>query len=159
MNPPSRLRLVPLRGTEDPDTFAATVSRAHSGDETQPRALLAQTKCFLDGHPRPDPWGSYVAYDSNEPIGFCAYKSAPDAAGAVEIAYGTFPAYEGQGYAKRTISALVELAAKSGATLVFAHTLAQDNPSNSALRNQGFSFIGESDDPEDGVVWRWELPL
>ncbi len=41
--------------------------------------------------------------DGDTVVGVCAYKFQPDSAGAVEIAYGTFPAYEGRGYAKAKI--------------------------------------------------------
>jgi RimJ/RimL family protein N-acetyltransferase len=98
------------------------------GKEDVPRQTLEQTRTFLTANPRPDPWGSYLAWDSDTVIGTCAYKSAPDSAGAVEIAYCTFPAYEGSGFAKRMISALFALAARSGASLVFAHTLPRGQP-------------------------------
>ncbi len=126
------------------------------GNEVGPRQMLEQTRSFLAANPRPDPWGSYLAWDGETVVGVCAYKFAPDSAGVVEIAYGTFPAYEGRGYAKGMISALFALAVRSGATMVFAHTLAENNASNGALRRKGFSFAGEVTDPEDGPVWRWE---
>src|SRR5688572_33475254 len=107
----------------------------------------------LEANPREDPWGSYLAWDENVAVGTCAFKSAPDQAGAVEIAYMTFPAYEGRGYAKRMIAALVALAGRSGAATVFALTLPEENASNGALRGEGFGFAGEVVDPEDGLVW------
>ena len=54
------------------------------------------------------------------------------------------------------ISALFALAVRSGASMIFALTLAEDNASNGALRREGFSFVGKVTDPEDGLVWRWE---
>jgi RimJ/RimL family protein N-acetyltransferase len=156
MSPTQQLFLVPLRGTEDPDSFVTGLSAAYLGNEHHPRALLELTKAFLEANPRSDPWGSYIAYDATHAVGTCAYKSAPDGCGAVEIAYSTFPAHEGQGYAKCLISLLVGLAFRSGATRVFAHTLPETNASNSALKSQGFVFRGEVLDPEDGQVWRWD---
>jgi RimJ/RimL family protein N-acetyltransferase len=158
MNSPALL-LVPFRGSEDSPSFAALLSAAYLGDEDQPRALLEQTRVFLETNPRPDPWGSYIAYQFDQPLGVCGFMSAPDEVGAVEIAYGIFPAYEGRGYAKRLVSMLVDLAARSGATRVFAHTLAEPNPSNSALKSQGFEFSGEVMHPEDGLVWRWDRAI
>jgi hypothetical protein len=38
-------------------------------------------------------------------------------------------------------------------------TLPEENASNKALKRNGFGFAGEVDDPEDGLVWRWERPL
>lgn len=100
--------------------------------------------------------GSYLAWDSDTVVGVCAYKFQPDTAGAVEIAYSTFPAYEGRGFAKGMISALFAMAVRSGASMVFAHTLPENNASNGALRREGFSSAGEVTDPDDGLVWRWE---
>ncbi len=152
----AHLRLSPLRGSEDADRFAAMLAPGYLGKEDVPRQILDQTRSFLAAHPRPDPWGSYLAWDGDTVVGVCAYKSAPDGAGEVEIAYNTLPAYEGRGYAKGMIAALFALAARSGASMVFAHTLAEDNASNGALRREGFGFAGEVTDPEDGLVWRWE---
>jgi RimJ/RimL family protein N-acetyltransferase len=111
---------------------------------------------MLADHPRPDPWGSYIAYRDGGPVGFGAFKSAPDDKGAVEIAYMTFPAYERRGHASATAAALTDIAVGAGASLVIAHTLPQENASNRALRRNGFAFAGEVVDPEDGQVWRWE---
>ncbi len=152
----TRLRLTPLRGDEDPDRFAAMLAQGYGGREDVPRQILEQTRSFLAAHPRPDLWGSYLAWDGSTAVGACAFKFPPDPSGAVEIAYTTFPAHEGRGHAKGMISALFALAARSGAALVFAHTLAQDNASNGALRREGFGFAGAVVDPEDGPVWRWE---
>ena len=54
------------------------------------------------------------------------------------------------------ISALFVLTVRSGASMVFAHTLAENNASNGALRREGFSLAGDVTDPEDGLVLRWE---
>ena len=89
----------------------------------------------------------------------CSFKSAPDSSGAVEIAYGTFPAFQRRGYAKAVIAALFDMARDAGANLVFALTLAEDNASSRALERQGFRFVGEVSDPEDGIVCRWEMPV
>jgi hypothetical protein len=45
---------------------------AHFGDEGEPRQMLEQTRAFLEAHPRPAPWGSYLAWDQESPVGFCA---------------------------------------------------------------------------------------
>ena len=94
-----------------------------------------------------------------ETIGTCAFKSAPDVAGAVEIAYMTFPAFERRGHATAMAAALVEIARAAGVPLALAHTLPEENASNRALRRNGFVFAGAVNDPEDGLIWRWELPL
>jgi [ribosomal protein S5]-alanine N-acetyltransferase len=152
----AHLQLSPLQGSEDADWFAAMLAPGYFGKEDVPRQILEQTRSFLAVSPRPDPWWSYLAWDADTAVGVCAYKLPPGSAGAVEIAYGTFPAYEARGYVKGMISALFALAVRSGASIVFAHTLAENNASNGALRSEGFNFVGEVTDPEDGLVWRWE---
>jgi RimJ/RimL family protein N-acetyltransferase len=154
-----QVRLTPLRGDEDAPAFGKDLAPAYFGDEAVPLEILAQTRSFLEANPRPDPWGSYLVWDKDTRVGVCAFKSAPDSSGAVEIAYGTFPAFERRGYAKAAIAALFGVARDAGARLVFALTLARDNASSMALERQGFRFAGEVLDPEDGVVCRWELPV
>ena len=109
-----------------------------------------------------DPWthGFAVAQRaSGTVVGMCAYKGPPDANGAVEIAYGINPEYQGRGYATEVARALVAFAVGSGQVrLVCAHTRPEKNASTRVLTKCGFEWIGEVMDPEDGLVWRWELP-
>jgi len=151
------LRLTPLLGTEDEREFAATIAPAYDGDTGGPIELLRQTRAFLEANPRPDPWGSYVAWKREAPVGVCAFKFAPDASGAVEIAYGTFPVHRGRGVARAMIRALCGVAFRAGASAVLARTRPENDASNGALRGQGFGFAGEVIDPEDGPVWEWRL--
>ena len=139
----------------DPDLFAAELAPAFGGEEEPAREILSQTIELLTRDPRPDPWGSYVVQLGGEPVGVGAFKSAPVPSGEVEIAYMTFPAYEGRGHATATIAALVGIALDAGARPI-ALTLPEENASNKALRRNGFAFAGEVIDPEDGLVWRWE---
>jgi RimJ/RimL family protein N-acetyltransferase len=129
---------------------------AFLADEATAREILTQTLDLLTRDPRPEPWGSYLAHEGEAAVGICAFKAAPDAAGVVEIAYMTFPAFEGRGHATAMARALSRIAFAAGSPLVIAHTLPQENASNRALRRNGFSFAGETIDPEDGLVWRWE---
>jgi RimJ/RimL family protein N-acetyltransferase len=77
--------------------------------------------------------------------------------GAVEIAYGIVPGYQGRGYATEAAAALVTFAFGSGCVrLVRAHTLPTPNASTRVLMKCGFERAGEVMDPDDGVVWRWE---
>ena len=108
-----------------------------------------------------DPWthGFAVAQRASGTIvGMCAYKGPPGADGAVEIAYGIHPEYQGRGYATEVARALVAFAFASGRVgLVCAHTRPEENASTHVLTKCGFEWIGEVMDPEDGLVWRWEL--
>ena len=149
------LTLIPFARDTDPEAFAAALAPRFGGDEGPARDILAETCAVLTRDPRPDRWGSYVVHLDGRPIGIGAFKAAPDAAGEVEIAYMTFPAFEGQGHATGTIAALVDIAEAAGARPI-AHTLPEENASNRALRRNGFAFAGEVEDPEDGLIWRWE---
>ena len=153
---------VQLRAIEvdaDAAALASELAPGFGGDPAPAREILEQTLHLLTHVPRARPWGSYVASSEGQAIGLCSFKAAPDDAGAVEIAYITFPAFERRGHAGAMVAALVELAASAGAPLVLAHTLREENASNRALKRNGFAFAGEVMDPEDGLVWRWEKKL
>jgi len=149
------LALDPIPPATDPDRFAAELAPAFGGDEGPAREMLAQTVALLTKDPRPAPWGSYLARLEGQAVGICAFKSAPDAAGEAELAYMTFPAFEGRGHAGEMIALLADMADRAG-VLPIAHTLPEENASNRALKRNGFVFAGEVEDPEDGRVWRWE---
>jgi RimJ/RimL family protein N-acetyltransferase len=149
------LELVPIALETDPAQFAAELAPAFGGGEGPAREILAQTFTLLTWDPRPAPWGSYLARLDGRTIGICAFKSAPTPAGEVELAYMTFPAFEGQGHATRMIEVLADVADQAGATPI-AHTLPEENASNRALRRNRFTFAGEVQDPEDGLVRRWQ---
>jgi RimJ/RimL family protein N-acetyltransferase len=107
-------------------------------------------------------WEGYFAVDkvTREFIGSCAFKSPPTPDGTVEIAYFVYPAFEGRGYATEMARKLIALAARSGhVRQVIAHTLPERNASTRVLTKAGMTFVGEVMDPEDGRVWRWELPV
>ena len=108
---------------------------------------------------RADPWThSFAMVRDGSTIGGCAYKGPPDSEGVVEIAYGVDSAHQGCGYATEAALALVAFAFGSGEVrLVRAHTLPEENASTGVLTKCGFTCVGEVIDPEDGLVWRWEL--
>ena len=152
------LRLVPISKDSDPGRLAGELAPSFGGDRAAALEVLTQTVELLTRDPRPDPWGSYLAYDGGTPVGLCAFKTAPDSVGTVEIAYMTLPAFERRGHAVAMAGALTDIAFAAGASLVIAHTLPAENASNRALRRNGFAFAGDRIDPEDGPVWRWERP-
>jgi len=154
--PDNPLTLRPIAPDADVAALVKALAPAFGGDPDAAREVLTQTVELLTRDPRPDPWGSYLVSDSEAPVGLCAFKAAPDPAGTVEIAYMTFPIHERKGYATAMAGALAAMAVEARASLVVAHTLPGENPSNRALRRNGFAFAGETIDPEDGLVWRWE---
>ena len=40
---------------------------------------------------------------------------------------------------------------------IVAHTLPERNTSTTVLEKNGFKKLGEVNDPEDGLLWKWEL--
>lgn len=90
-------------------------------------------------------------------VGSCGYKGPPDSGGTVEIAYAVHPDQRGRGFAKEASTALIKFAFGAGARLVRAHTRPANDASARVLVACGFERVGEVVDPEDGLVWRWEL--
>ena len=54
---------------------------------------------------------------------------------------------------------MIDRARDAGLEAVVAHTLAEENASTAVLRKNGFVRAGDIDDPDEGTVWRWELPV
>lgn len=107
-----------------------------------------------------DPWVhgfAVVDRESHSVIGSIGFKGPPDEDGVVEIGYGIVHAFQGRGYATEAAAAGVAFAFTSGRVrLVRAHTLPTPNASTRVLVKCGFERTGEVEDPEDGLVWRWE---
>ena len=106
-----------------------------------------------------DPWrhGFSIAHrETGHNIGSCCFKGPP-ADGVVEIAYGIEPEHRGNGYATESAQALTNFAFSQNAPTVCAHTLPEPNASTRVLTKCGFTHIGPVIDPEDGLVWRWEI--
>lgn len=108
----------------------------------------------------PDPWTlgfAVVHRDDDRVIGSAGFKGAPDDDGVVEIAYGIAPSYEKRGYATEAAKALVQFALERvDVTSIRAHTKPENGASGRVLAKSGFQHVGEVEDPEDGIVWRWE---
>lgn len=105
-------------------------------------------------------WWTYfpVYRNDNQLIGSCGYKGKPNEDGLVEIGYEIHAAYRNRGLATEIATALIEHAFKDDRVLaVIAHTLLHLNASTSVLRKCGFIKVAEVNDPEDGLVWKWEL--
>ena len=109
----------------------------------------------------PDPWlhgFSLVSRVTGDTVGSCGYKGPPDSDGMVEIAYGIHPPHQGRGYATDAAGALSAFAFRSGQVkIVRAHTKPENSASTRVLVKCGFVSRGEVMNPEDGLVWRWEL--
>ena len=103
------------------------------------------------------PWIGYLTFEENQCVGICAFKSPPQN-NRVEIAYSTFPGYEGHGVATRMAQALVQIAFEAGPELtIAAQTLPEESASTNVLKKLGFQYTAELEHPEDGKVWEWRL--
>ncbi len=147
----------------DPAAFAGRHGIALAPHESTAVAIAAATAQFLAAGGAPAPWGGYLALESptRRVVGTCGFKGGPDADGAVEIAYFTFPGEEGRGVATAMATALVQVASAGWPEVatVRAHTLPERNGSCRVLEKVAFQRAGDVVDPEDGPVWRWERPV
>jgi RimJ/RimL family protein N-acetyltransferase len=147
------------RAADDPAAFAVEQMLTLGVDPDLLRAVGQQTVAMLQRTGATNPWTGYlgVARAQQTIIGTCAFTAPPDSEGVVEIAYFTFPPFEGLGYGSAMASGLLEIAnGTAGIRRVRAHTLPEENASTRILEKLGFERIGDAVDPEAGPVWRWE---
>ena len=102
------------------------------------------------------PWICYVAVTQGKVLGTCGFKTKP-LEGRVEIAYFTFPRYEGKGVATQMARQLILIARDAQPTLIVAaQTLPDRNASHRVLEKLGFTCKGSLQHPEDGTVLEWQ---
>jgi [ribosomal protein S5]-alanine N-acetyltransferase len=166
--PHENMRAIELRPLEEsvlaqlseaPERYAAAKGLVLAPHSDLVQEIAQETRQFVRLHGIMLPWGGYLAVDTETRtvVGTCAFKGPPDANGVVEVAYFTFPAHEGCGYATAMLAALRErAAARPEVQVLRAHTLRERNASVRVLEKLGFRWAGEVQDPEDGPVWRWE---
>jgi [ribosomal protein S5]-alanine N-acetyltransferase len=110
-----------------------------------------------------DPWQwgfAVIDEETNLVVGTAGFKGPPSEDGAVEIAYGIVPGFQGRGYATdvtRLLLAFAQQDARVG--IVRAHTLPENNASTHVLLKNKFVNVGPVIDPDDGEVWRWERSI
>jgi RimJ/RimL family protein N-acetyltransferase len=106
-----------------------------------------------------DPWvhGFHLLLADGTTVGLGSLKGPP-VDGAVEIAYAVLPEYQGRGHATSAARAMVEYAfGFAEVRKVLAHTLPDGAASQRVLLKTGFRHVGEVVDPDDGLVWRFEI--
>lgn len=162
-----RLRLLPIDDglaqalRAGPEAFERRTGLRALDADTLLRDVVEPSLTLLGNVPRAAPFLCFLSEDvaTREIVGMCGFKTGP-VDGAVEIAYGTLTARQGRGIATAMAREMVDLARRSGQIrLVLAHTLPERNASTTILTKLGFAHRGLVQDPEDGPVWRWELPL
>lgn len=123
--------------------------------------LSSESLAFYEAIEAKSPWFSYLMRRESDRaiVGVCSFKGAPSE-GIVELAYMTFPGYEGQGCATNMVSGLLFIARRSEEVdYVIAHTHPLENASTMVLRRNGFEHLGIVEDPDSGDVWRWLLTM
>ena len=103
------------------------------------------------------PWiGYFASLEGTGIVGAAGYKGGPKE-GKVEIAYGTFKAYEGRGIGTEMCRQLVQLALQTDPGIrITARTLQDGHASMTILKKNGFECWGVVHDEEDGEVLEWE---
>ena len=105
-------------------------------------------------------WLTYftIHKKDNKLIGNGGYKGRPTNEGTVELGYEIALEYRNHGLATEMTKGLIKNAFKNNKVIsIIAHTLIQENPSTKVLTKCGFEKIEEINDPEDGLMWKWEL--
>jgi RimJ/RimL family protein N-acetyltransferase len=120
-----------------------------------PKSVILQTVKLYGRHGYVEPWIGYLAVEGETWVG-CGGFTAPPVGGSVEIAYGTFPGFEGRGIATGIAQRLITIATESDPSVsIIAHTLSEENASSHILKKLGFVFAGAVNHPEDGNIWEW----
>jgi RimJ/RimL family protein N-acetyltransferase len=153
---PATRKVLRLLASE-PEDFAAEYDiRLHEVAQAVARHSLAFMKTF-PYETSPD-WFGYLVVEgeTRRLAGTCSLKGPP-VDGTVEIAYFTFPGFEGRGIGTEMARFLVERAGTlPDVTAVIAHTAPERNASTRILEKIGMRFASE--EQEDGMaVWRWQL--
>lgn len=101
------------------------------------------------------PWIGYFVRSGDSIMGVCSFTGPPKD-GAAEIAYFTFPPYEGRGVSSAAAARLVEAAlGREEIVSVIAFTLPERNASTRILEKLGFRRDGTAQDKDAGEVWQW----
>ena len=154
MSPTQHLTLVP-------QTREEVFAMLDAMDPEEKAKFSADWQAQLQASTSADPWVHGFAMlhrESRLIVGKCGFKGPPDSNQTVEIAYMVEPEHRCKGYATEAAQALVAFAFNSGQVrVVRAHTLPEPNASTRVLTRCGFRYLGEVIEPEDGLVWRWEI--
>lgn len=146
----TRISLVPIDSDGAPRGFTEELPEVA-------KEVLGATAALYAAVGFKEPWIGYLAVADSTPVGACGFKSPP-VDGRVEIAYFTFPAFEGRGLATAMASGLARIARERDPELVVAaQTLPRPGASTRVLEKLGFRLVGSIDHPEDGEVWEWRL--
>ena len=143
----------------DPQDFAAEHGvRLHELSQSVAQHSLEYMRTF--SLETPSDWFGYFAVEgeSQQMVGACSFKGPP-IDHALEIAYFTFPGFEGRGIGTAMARFLLDRASHlPGVTAAIAHTMPETNASTRILEKLGMVLVGTAQ--EDGAdVWLWRKNL
>jgi ribosomal-protein-alanine N-acetyltransferase len=141
---------------------------AHLRTDGVEHLVQAVVHSVTDADPAAEPGPTFLGVDPDDRtvVGTCGFLG-PARGGRVEIAFWTFPPFEGRGWATAMTRALVTRAFSDPTVhTVVAHTLPERGPASGVLKANGLVRVearrrDETPDaggtPVRGQVWRWEL--
>jgi RimJ/RimL family protein N-acetyltransferase len=102
---------------------------------------------------------AWLVVDGDEAVGLLSVTRPPHE-GELHIGYGVAPSREGRGIATRAVGELVDWARGDARVIRLTADTSVDNlGSQRVLESNGFTRIGEREDPEDGRLACWERRL
>ena len=103
------------------------------------------------------PWIGYFVINVGTVLGVGGFIGQPKD-GKVEIAYGTFKEYEGQGIASFSCQQLISIAkATDPQIIITAKTSPEQNASTKILERNRFKFTRIVQDEGIGDAWEWVI--
>lgn len=92
-------------------------------------------------------------------VGSIGFHTRPDDAGMIEVGLGVEPAYRGRGYAKEMLATMWEWGTRQPGVRILRYTVSPDNaPSQSIIRQLGFTHVGVQEDEIDGPEDIFDMP-
>ena len=142
---------------EEPDAFARRHALAIEQGACAPTFIYERALANMRAAPD---WAGVLStrlyvLDGARVVGAGGVKAPPLPDGEVEIGYGIAPAFRGRGLATQGARGLTDEALAQGASRVSAFTTPENTASWRLLRRIGYRRDGETNDPDDGLVWRW----
>ena len=145
--------------SSDPQDFAAEHGiRLHELSQSVAQHSLEFMRTF--SLETPADWFGYLVVegDSQQMVGTCSFKGPP-VGHVLEIAYFTFPGFEGRGIGTAMARFLLERAAQlPRVKAVIAHTAPEGNASTRILEKLGLTYVGTAQE-EGALVWLWRKDL
>ena len=103
------------------------------------------------------PWHGYFILRQNQVVGCCGFVQQPQN-NQVEVSYGTFKQFEGQGIASFACQQLISIAWQNNPQLIItAKTEPRPNASTKILQKHNFVYSHVVQDHEIGDAWFWLL--